>query len=610
MKVDIETLKDTFKLGYDAFYDSRKEAEEATNLFHNRQFTDKQLNTLASRGQPPETFNIIKMFTRMMLGYYSTVINTVKVNPMQEDDVIQAAVINDLIDFTFRDNNFDNEGDKIKQDGILAGIMAAYQVVVPTGEKDQFGRPQYRIELQHVPHNELVFDPMSRKEDYSDGRFIHRFKWLDEDTCIRLFGKAKTDELTANYNHLTISEAELAYVYNSDFNGTYKTFDNYLVVHTVLETSDGKVFSVFWSDDKILDKKEITYKKVKSPYRVQKIHASNIPEYYGIFREVIQTQHAINQALIKIQLMVNTQKAFVETNAVEDIDKFTDQFNRVNAVIPVKKLSGIKIENLTREVLDQYTIIDKALNRIQRILSINDSFLGMAYASDSGRKVKLQQNQSVIALSYFTNRVKQFYRLLGWDIMYLIQQYFTANQVFRIADNYDGAKWIEINKPLQVPTGRVNQQTGEPETRMVFEEVLDPENNKPMVDENGFIIVAPIPTYDTEISFTKADIDVTSVAYNDEDEKNQLMLETVINSQPGAMLAQMNPTGYFRVASLMVKGAKAKYSPEIAEIFMETMQMLQGNPQAQMAASQAGAQTGGGNMSSQLKLPQNTNEGF
>lgn len=609
MKPDIETLKDTFKIGYEAYYNSRLEAEEVTNLYHNRQYTDNQLLKLLNRGQPAETFNIIKMFARLILGYYSTVINTVKVNPMQEDDTTTAAVINDLIDYTFRENNFDNEGDKIKLDGLLAGIMAAYTVVVPTGDKDQFGRPQYRIELQHVPWNELVFDPMSRKEDYSDSRFIHRFKWLDEDSCNRLFGKAKVKELIAQDNHLGITQADFSYIYGDNFTGKYKVFDNYLIVHTIIKDETGKSWSIFWCDNTILDKKEITYKKVKSPYRIEKVHSSNLPEHYGIFREVKETQHAINQALIKIQLMVNTQKAFVQKGAVDDIDKFTDQFNRVNAVIQVKSLAGIKIENLTREVLDQYTIIDRALNRVQRVLSINDSFLGMAYASDSGRKVKLQQNQSVIALSYFTNRVKQFYRLLGWDIMYLMQQYFTANQVFRIADNYEGAKWMEINKPLQVPTGKIDPTTGQPQTRMVFEEVKNPENGKPMEDENGFVLVAPIPTLDTEIAFTKADIDVTAVAYNDEDEKNQLMLETTINSAPGQMLAQMNPIGYFRVASLITKAMKGKYSPEISEIFDETSKMLQGNQPAQQQASQAGGNMSAGNMSSQLKLPQNTNQG-
>ena len=83
MKIDIETLKDSFQLGHDSFEESRKEALKVMDLYHNRHYTDAQLAILNTRGQPAETFNVIKMFGRMLLGYYSTVINTIKVNPAQ-----------------------------------------------------------------------------------------------------------------------------------------------------------------------------------------------------------------------------------------------------------------------------------------------------------------------------------------------------------------------------------------------------------------------------------------------------------------------------------------------------------------------------------------------
>ena len=110
MKIDIETLKDTFKISYDTFKDSREESLKVLDYYHNRQYTDNQLMVLENRGQPAETFNIVKMFGRMLLGYYSTVVNTVKVNPAQVDDIYTAAILNDLVDYTFRTNNFDSEG--------------------------------------------------------------------------------------------------------------------------------------------------------------------------------------------------------------------------------------------------------------------------------------------------------------------------------------------------------------------------------------------------------------------------------------------------------------------------------------------------------------------
>ncbi len=586
MKIDIETLKDSFQLGHDSFEESRKEALKVMDLYHNRHYTDAQLAILNTRGQPAETFNVIKMFGRMLLGYYSTVINTIKVNPAQFDDIQTAAILHDLVNQTFRVNNFVSEGDKIKLDCILTGLMCSYVNVSKTGETDEFGRPKYKIEINHIPAMEIVMDPMSRLDDYSDARYIHRFKWMAKEQVIKQFGKEKTAKLQEYDNHVNIDEAEFEYTYNIRFQGRYRQYENYLVVHTIITDDKDKTWSIFWSGDYILSKKEITYKEVKNPYRVQKLNTSNKVEHYGIFREVIETQNAMNQALIKIQTMVNTQKAFVETTAVDNIANFTNQFNRVNAVIPVKNLAGIKIENLTREVLDQYTIIDKALDRIQRVLGINDSFLGMAYASDSGTKVKLQQNASVVALRYVTSKVESFYRLLGWDIMNLIKQYYTAHDVLRIADTYEGQKWLEINQPLMIPTGNINPQTGQPEMRPVYEEVLDPETQEPIVSEDGSIVMAPIPTRGTEIAFTKADIEVDTVAYNDEDERNQVMIEQFLNGPIGNMLSQINPVGYFKASELSIKNIKSKYSMEIGAILNETAQMLGGNPQMQQQMQQ------------------------
>jgi len=607
MKVDIETLKDTFKIGYDAFEDSRNEALKVMDYFHNRQYTDKQLNILATRGQPPETFNIIKMFSRMLIGYYSTVVNSVKITPQQQDDIYTASILSDLVDYTFRDNNFNAEGDKIKFDCLLTGLMCSYQDVQETGGVDEFGRPKYRITLSHVSSLEIVPDPLSRLEDYSDARFIHRFKWMSEDQVIKAFGKKKIKELDSYYNHLNINEADFTYTYNTEFRGRYKVFDNYLVVHTIIADDEGKTWSIFWSGDIILDKKEVTYKEVKSPYRLHKLHTSNRTEFYGLFREVLAIQDSINQALVKIQLMVNTQKAFVQNGAVEDLEEFERQFYRVNSIISVKSLTGIKVENLTREVLDQYTIIDKALDRVQRLLSINDAFLGMAYASDSGAKVKLQQNASMIGLRYVTSKVEQFYRLLGWDIVNLIKQYYIAHDVLRVADEYEGHKWLEINKPLTLPITdnygnvQINPQTGLPLTRYVFEEVVDPASNEPLVDKDGNYIMAPIPTKESEIAFTRADIEVASVAYNDEDEKSQVVLEQFINGPLGNILSQVDPVGYFTAGSLAIKNTKTKYSLELSRILEGAAKKLGGNPAMSQEMNQ-------GNVSGQMSQSQAINQ--
>jgi len=614
MKANIEDIRDTFKIGYEQYNNSRKEANEVWDLYHNRHYTSDQLATLENRGQPAETFNVIKMFARMLVGYYSTVVNTVVVRPRHPRDITSATVLNDTINYIFEQNRMDIEGDQIKLGGLVSGLLCAYEEVVDSGKVDQFNRPLYECKVHHVPDYELVLDPRSELDDYSDAKFLHRFKWMHEDDVKRTFGKEAMEKMSPYLNYVNASEADFefkndnyAYDYGYEgygFRGYYRVHDNYLIVHTVMVDEDNRRWSVYWHDNIILEKQEITTKAARWPYRVQKLHSSNKTEFYGVFREVIEPQKAINQALLQIQMMANTTKVFVEENAVDNMEEFKTMVNRINGVIPVLRLNGIRMEQMTKEVLDQYTIIDRALDRIQRVLGINDSFLGMAYASDSGRKVKLQQSATIMSLRYVTARIESFYQSLAWDVAKLAQQYYRANQFLLLTDAMTGERWVEINRPQMQWSGQYDQQ-GQPVFVPILAEVLDPANGEPMEDDEGNLIFAPVTEQGTDFEFTEFNVKIESSSYNDEDEKGQLMLESVMSGQIGTMLAQTNPAGFFNIASLAMKTMGTKYSPQMSEILEQTAQMMQ---QGGQPGQPAPANEGG--MSQALKLPQNTNEGL
>jgi len=618
MKATIKDCRDTFKIGYEAYEASRNEASFAWDMYHNRHYTQEQLAVLQQRGQPAETFNVIKMFARMLVGYYGTVVNTVVVRPRNPRDITTTTVLNDTVNYILEQNRFDIEGDQIKLGGMISGILCAYTEVRDTSERDQFGRPINKITTHHVPDYEIVLDPMSVLDDYSDASYLHRFKWMTEDDVKKTFGKDAVKNMAAYQNFVNAKEADFDHRSNtnatnngssSGFSGYYRVHDNYLVVHTVLEDEDGKRWSIYWHDNTILQQDEITYKKAKWPYRVQKLHSSNKTEYYGVFREVLESQKAINQALLQIQLMANTTKVFVQEGAVDNIEDFKVLINRVNSVIPVNDLAGVRVDQMSKEVLDQYTLIDKALDRIQRVLGINDSFLGMAYASDSGRKVKLQQSATIMSLRYFTARIESFYQSLALDISNLAKQYYRATQFLRITDEMTGIRWVELNKPMEMFTGKMDEQ-GQPIFKPILMEVIDPASGEMMEDEEGNILLAPIAEEGTDFEFSDFDIKIESSSFNDEDEKGQLMLESVMSGQIGQMLANVNPAGFFKVSSLAMKTMGTKYSPQISAILDQTAQQLGGDPQAEQAASEMaqGQQPSQQPQSRALKLPQNTNE--
>ena len=65
-----------------------------------------------------------------------------------------------------------------------------------------------------------------------------------------------------------------------------------------------------------------------------------------------------------------------------------------------------------------------------------------------------------------------------------------------------------------------------------------------------------------------------------------------------------------KTASLSVKSIKSKYSQDIAAILDETSQMLTPQPQMQGNLGNATDVSSQNPKSSELKLPQNTNEGL
>lgn len=586
MKPTIQNIKDSYEISRSLFEQCELEAEEVRMLYTNRQFTDAQLSALGLRGQPAETFNVITLFSRSIMGFLDTVANDIQVKPRTLESESVAYLVNDGVRYITEYNSFLQVKKKAQLDGMLSGLMCIYSDAVDTGKRDNFGRPIYKIVIEHIPSWQIAIDPLSSKDDFSDARFIHRFKWLSEEEIDATYGTKKRKKLQEYYNYLDDNRSEFEKEYGTRFNGKYKVHDNYLITHSIIRDKN-KVWSIHWCDEVELSRKEVTHKKVGFPYRVVKMNDStDRQEYYGIFREVTESQKAINQALIQIQLLVNTSRAFVEEGAVEDDDTFKEEFNRINSVISVKYLAGIKVENVSQDVLQQYAIIDKAFSRIQQVLGVNDSFLGQAYASDSGRKVQIQQNSSAGMLQYVTSKVQYLIQKVGEDIVGLMQQYLTASQVLRVSDKVTGDRYIAINQPL------INPNTGQP----ITEPLTDPADESIVYDEYGNIIVVPIDDPDTSIQFSEVDVIVESVNFNNAQEKNQMLIENIVNGAGGQFLMQTNPAGYATLLGLATKEYGAKYSSIIGDIFFNTAQMIsQGQVDPTLAMLQGSGNNGSNN---------------
>jgi len=616
MKPTITNLQDAFAISRDVYEPSDLEAQVAVDMYHNRQYTQAEIDVLTSRGQPVETFNIIKTFSNAVSGYFDNVVNTIMVKPRYLSNPAAALLLDDVVQYVLDENEFETEATKAELDGLLSGKMCFYYDIKDTPKSDAFGRKVKSLKIEHVPAAEMRIDPMSRKDDRSDSRFTSRWRWVDEEefnenwpqvTTVNHKGRSKNKKAESYSTEGTEDKlTEFENRYNMRFKGKFEEWNNYLVVHTIMRDGD-TMWSCFWHNDILLEKKKIPFDGGQNPYRIVLMSSSDKAEHYGVFREVVETQKAINQALIQIQLLINTKKAIVEKEAVGDIDEFKAQFNRVNEVVVVDDLEGVRIEDLSKDIMAQYSIIDKGLSRVQTVLGVNDSFLGQAFASDSGRKVNLQQNSSKSQLSVVVKRVQFLYKMVGEDVVKFIQQYYTSSQILRVSDKANGDRFLALNQPIMMPQG--NGQEGP-----VYAEEIDDATGEPMEDKEGNILMTPLNDPDTDIKFIDVDIKVEAMPYNNADEQNQLMFETMLNGPSGQAILQTDPPSYFEILALQTGEMGTKNSIKISDILARMNQKISGG-QMDPSLAQAGGDTkaimggalggsnGGGPKSQQLQIP-------
>ena len=105
-------------------------------------------------------------------------------------------------------------------------------------------------------------------------------------------------------------------------------------------------WSIYYCHGQELERKEITYSGVKFPYQIYKLHNEDVcHEFYGIFRDAIGHQNAINNAQVAMHKMINMQKKLIGDEGLgeNNIDDFNTEMSSPSATaVMVGKVEQIK----------------------------------------------------------------------------------------------------------------------------------------------------------------------------------------------------------------------------------------------------------------------------
>lgn len=449
-QLSVADLVAMFEASEDASSASRKLAERDRDYHDNKQLSDEEISVLKKRRQPEYIDNRIKTKIDFLVGLEKQQrINPSALprTPIHEEDADGA---NQALIYVADKENFDYKRSAIWRDLLIEGAGGMAVAV----ENDRNGRPI--IKLIRVAWDRMFWDPHSAEVDFSDAGYLGAVQWKNFDDALILYPDKKEELET------TLNMGELSDTYDDKPKFRLwadKKEKRVRIVEIWISHGDDWHFAEFTKGGIL--------KAGPSPYFdeegnsvcglvFQSAYVDRDNNRYGLVRELISLQDAINKRNSKALHQMNTAQIIMRKGAVENLEKARREAARADGVIEVNSMGGSLNESFqfnTRTDLAQaqFLLLQEAKNSIDlkgpNATAMGDKISGSATAS--GKAIIASQQGGMIALGDLLDNLRHMDLRVFRAIWHRIRQFWTEEKWLRVTDDERNTKWVGLNVDMQ-----------------------------------------------------------------------------------------------------------------------------------------------------------------
>src|SRR3990167_8360517 len=168
----------------DATQKSRELSEKCRDYYDSRQWTAAEVAKLKSQKQAATVINRIKPKMDALMGMEKSAKTTAKAFPRTPKHEESAEAATESIRFVLQDNAFDQARSGVWENILIEGTGGGEIIAKPGGE---LGEGDMKIIIRHIMWDRLIYDPHSRRKDFSDARFLGQVVWMDHDEAANLY---------------------------------------------------------------------------------------------------------------------------------------------------------------------------------------------------------------------------------------------------------------------------------------------------------------------------------------------------------------------------------------------------------------------------------------
>lgn len=453
-KPDLPKLKKYFEDAISTTEVARRQAAIDQDYYDGPgQWTPAERAILKDRKQPDNYFNRIRPAVLGTLGVIKQGATDPRAYPRNPQDEDAADVASKVLRFIADRNRFDDLKLKAAKDYLVCGICAA---IVEVDEDRQ-------VTVGLIRFEEFFYDPRSRKEDFSDARYMGIAKWQYADDVIAKYGDAdKAIERTLDGGSpiavdITMEDRP------TDQIGTVSWADKgkrRIMTVELYHAEGGKWYRCVFHAGGILESGVSAYlddkKRPTNPIVAQSCFVDRENNRYGIVRDMRGPQDEINKRRSKLLHRLSTN--LVQENQPgalmgTDAELVRKEAARPDGVLP----SGVQIVNQSDKTAGEAQLLQEAKTEIER-MGPNPAVLGRQGEASSGRANLIRQQAGMTEQAVVFGGVEDWeLRIYGrkWDCA---RQYWTAPMFVRTTDDEGSPEFIGVNQPQT----QMDPMTGQP----------------------------------------------------------------------------------------------------------------------------------------------------
>ena len=413
-------------------------AAKCRAYYDSDQWTPAERSKLAGQKQAATVINRVKPKMDGLMGMEAANRTTAKAQPRTPKHTAGATAATEAVRFVLQDNDYATLRSATWENLLLEGTGGVEVIAEDVGK-------EIRITLNHIMWDRIIYDPHSRRKDFSDARYLGQVVWMDYDEAVALYPEAKDILETMQSNTQT---------YDDRPRWMDTTRRRVKIVELYYYSADGEMYYACftrggWCKSPKISPYVNEEDETEWPYEFGSLFVTTEGVRYGAAFQYLDVQDEINKRRSKALHLMSVRQTFGTAGAVADVNKARAEMAKPDGHVEfaygeLNKDFGVLPTGDMAQA--QFNLLTEAKMEIDAV-GYNAAASGKDQRAISGVALRQRTQASQTELAPMFNVLKHLDIRVYRKIWNRIKQYWKAEKWVRVTDDENNLKFVGLNAP-------------------------------------------------------------------------------------------------------------------------------------------------------------------